>query len=75
MLQIGFSGEVYEENIQYNQKLTETAGDAFFGKFGLEMGRNKFSLGINAMLPIHQNLNNGNLEAKYRWSLNLNYSL
>ena len=57
------------------QKLKETAGDAFFGKFGIEIGRDKFSLGVNAMLPINQNLNNGNLEVKSRWSMNLNYSL
>jgi hypothetical protein len=27
------------------------------------------------MLPIQQNLTGGNVEANYRWSLNINYSL
>jgi hypothetical protein len=46
-----------------------------FGKLGFEVGRNAFSLGANAMLPIQQNLTGGNVEANYRWSINLNYSL
>jgi hypothetical protein len=32
-------------------------------------------LGANAMIPITQNLNAGNVEARYRWSINLNYAL
>jgi hypothetical protein len=73
--QIGFAGEVYEENYQFDQKLNNTAGDIFLGKIGFEMAKNKFSVGANVMLPINQNLNGGNLEANYRWSLNFNYSL
>ena len=52
-----------------------TAGDVIFSKFGLEAGRNKLSVGVSAMLPINQNLSNGNIEAKYRWTVNLNYTL
>jgi len=73
--QFGFAGEVYEDNYQLGQKVRNTAGDIFFGKLGFEIGKDKFSLGANVMLPITQNLNGGNLEANYRWSLNLNYSL
>ena len=73
--QLGFAGEVYEDNYQLEQKVRNTAGDIFFGKVGFEMGKDKFSVGANLMLPITQNLNNGNLEANYRWSLNFNYSL
>lgn len=73
--QLGFAGEVYEENYQLDQKVNDTAGDIFLGKIGFEMAKNKFSVGANLMLPINQNLNGGNLEAHYRWSLNLNYSL
>ena len=50
-------------------------GNALFGKIGFEVGRNAFSFGANAMLPIKQNLTGGNVEANYRWSINLNYSL
>jgi hypothetical protein len=73
--QAGFAGEVYETNFQHGQKLPDTSGDIVFGKFGLEAGRDKFSVGLNLMLPINQNLTGGNVEANYRWSVNLNYSL
>ncbi|MBL7885815.1 MAG: transporter [Flavobacterium sp.] len=73
--QIGFAGEVYENNEQHKQIVRDTAGDILFGKFGFEVGKNKFSFGANVMLPINQNLTGGRVEANYRWSINLNYSL
>lgn len=73
--QIGIAGEVFDNNYQYGQKVRNTAGDIFMAKIGFEIGRDKFSFGANAMLPINQNLTGGNVEANYRWSLNLNYSL
>lgn len=73
--QLGLAGEVYESNIQRGQELKNTEGNIVFSKIGFEMGKDKFSMGVNVMLPIHQNLNGGNLDAKYRWSLNLNYGL
>ena len=73
--QVGVAGEVYNSNQQYKQKVSDTKGDVIFGKFGLEIGKNKFSLGANIILPINQNLTGGNVEAKYRFSLNLNYQL
>lgn len=73
--QIGIAGEVYESNKQHGGKVLNTAGDILFSKFGLEVGKDKFSVGINAMLPVNQNLSSGNIEANYRWSVNLNYTL
>ncbi len=73
--QIGFAGEVYESNYQYTELVRNTSGDVIFSKIGLELGQNKFSFGANLMLPINQNLAGNRVEAKYRWSLNLNYSL
>ena len=73
--QVGVAGEVYGTNKQYGQLVPNTAGDVLFSKFGLEAGRNKLSVGVSAMLPINQNLANGNIEAKYRWTFNLNYTL
>ncbi|WP_438965663.1 transporter [Flavobacterium sp.] len=73
--QIGVAGEVYEDNYQLNQKVRGTAGDIFMGKLGFEIGKDKFSFGANAMLPINQNLTDGNVKSNYRWSINLNYSL
>ena len=73
--QLGFAGEVYEQNFQLGQRVRNTEGDIFFGKVGIELGKNNWSFGVQAMLPIVQNLNAGNVEANYRWSLNMNYSL
>lgn len=73
--QIGLAGEKYDSNKHYGEKLPDTSGDVLFGKFGFEAGKNKFSVGVNAMLPINQNLSSGNMEANYRWSVNLNYTL
>lgn len=73
--QAGLAGEVYQTNRQYGLDLPNTAGDILFSKFGIEAGKDKFSVGINAMLPINQNLSSGNMEANYRWSINLNYTL
>jgi len=73
--QAGIAGEVYESNTQYGQFLANTSGDIVFGKLGIEAGHKQFSVGVNAMLPINQNLTGGNVEANYRWSVNLNYSL
>lgn len=73
--QLGFAGEVYEDNYQHNQKVRNTSGDILLGKMGFEIGKEKLSFGANLMLPIKQNLTGGNVEARYRLSLNINYSL
>ncbi|MEC4049538.1 transporter [Flavobacterium sp. SUN046] len=73
--QAGLAGEVYEANKQVKQEVLGTKGDILFSKFGVEAGRNNWSIGINTMLPINQNLTGGNVKANYRWSINLNYKL
>jgi hypothetical protein len=73
--QLGLAGEVYGSNTQYSEKVRKTSGDIVFSKVGFELGKDKFSLGANVMLPINQNLSSGRVEANYRWSVNLNYSL
>lgn len=73
--QLGFAGEVYESNHQYQERVRKTSGDIFFGKLGIEVGKNRFSVGANLLLPINQDLASGRVKADYRWSLNLNYSL
>lgn len=73
--QLGLAGELYGHNYQYSEVVRKTSGDVFFGKAGVELGKNKFSFGANVMIPIAQNLSAGRVEAKYRWSINLNYSL
>lgn len=73
--QAGMAGEVYATNRQYGQDVPQTKGDILFAKAGVEAGLGKFSLGVNGMLPVSQNLTGGRVEANYRWSVNVNYSL
>ncbi|MDQ5928267.1 MAG: hypothetical protein QG594_41 [Bacteroidota bacterium] len=73
--QLGVAGELYQTNMQHGLDVPDTAGDILFTKFGLEAGKDKFSIGVNVMLPVSQNLSNGRMEANYRWSFNLNYTL
>lgn len=73
--QLGFAGEVYESNHQYSEIVRNSSGDILFGKMGVELGKDKLSFGASVMLPINQNLAGGRVEANYRWSVNLNYSL
>lgn len=73
--QIGIAGETYTANQDQKEDVPLTQGDIFFGKVGLEMGYKKFSTGINAMLPINQNLTGGRVEANYRLAVHLNYTL
>jgi len=73
--QVGLAGEVYQANEEFNQNVPLTKGNIFFGKVGIELGYRKFSTGVNAMLPINQNLTGGRVEANYRLGIHLNYSL
>lgn len=73
--QVGVAGEIYASNTQYSEEVRNTSGDIIFGKLGFEIGKKQLSAGANVMLPIAQNLSNGNVEAGYRWSLNVNYAL
>jgi hypothetical protein len=73
--QVGISGEVYESNYQYNQEVKNTNGDVVFSKFGFELGYKKWSFGSTLQLPINQNLVGGLVEAKSRWSVNINFKL
>jgi len=73
--QAGLAGEIYATNRQYGEDVPLTKGNILFGKLGLEAGMGNFSIGLNGMLPITQNLTGGRVEANYRWAVNLNYSL
>ncbi|NDI98389.1 transporter [Flavobacterium sp. LaA7.5] len=73
--QIGLAGEIYAANKQFGETLPDTDGNILFGKAGIEAGYGSFSAGVNAMLPVSQNLTGGKVEANYRWSVNINYSL
>ncbi len=73
--QAGLAGEIYATNRQHGLDVPQTAGNILLGKLGVEAGMGNFSLGVNGMLPITQSLTGGRVEANYRWSVNVNYSL
>ena len=55
--------------------MKNTSGDVVFSKFGFELGYKKWSFGSTLQLPINQNLVGGLVEAKSRWSVNINFKL
>lgn len=70
---IGFQGEVYDRNKQFGEDLPKTAGSALYGKLGFEWSYKKVSLGSELMLPAYSQLASGDIEAKSRFSLFLNF--
>lgn len=73
--QLGLSGEVYESNYQHDVLLRNTKGDVLFSRLGLEAGYGSWSIGTALQLPINEHLMGGLLDAKSRWSINVNYKL
>ncbi|MGO4708365.1 transporter [Chryseobacterium sp. 2TAF14] len=71
----GFQGEVYDRNRQYKEDLPKTAGSALYGKLGFEASFKKLSLGTELMLPTYTNLAGGDIEAKSRFSIFLNFGI
>lgn len=72
---VGVGGEKYSEDESYNLTVLNTGGDVFFGKLSVETSYKKYSLGVTSMLPINQNLNNGKVEVKNRFSVYLNINI
>ena len=72
---IGIAGEIFEQNKQYNQPVSNTEGDVLFTQIGLHTTYNKWSFGANLMLPVQQNLNAGLVEVNYRTAFYVNFSI
>lgn len=71
----GVQGEVYDRNRQYKEDIPKTAGSALYGKLGFETSFKKLSLGTELMLPAYTNLASGDIEAKSRFSVFLNFGI
>jgi len=71
----GLQGEVYDRNRQYKEDLPKTAGSALYGKLGFEVSYKKVSLGTELMLPTYTNLAGGDIEAKSRFSVFINFGI
>ncbi|WP_241077753.1 transporter [Flavimarina sp. Hel_I_48] len=70
---VGLAGEVYETNKSFGLDVAKTAGNILFTRLGVETNIGKFSGGINLMLPLAQELNDGNVAAKSRLGIHLNF--
>lgn len=55
--------------------MANTKGDILFTRLGIESNLGKFSAGVNLMLPLSQKLNAGNVEAKSRVGVHLNFTI
>jgi len=73
--QIGLGGEYFDKNKEYGLIVNDTGGSALFGKLGVEANYRKYALGITAMPPLTQDLNNGKVEVKNRFSIYMNINL
>lgn len=71
----GLQGEVYDQNKQFNEALPNTAGSALYGKLGFEASYKKISLGSEVMLPVYSHLAGGDIEAKSRFSVFINFGI
>jgi len=72
---LGVQGEVYDWNRQFGEVMPRTAGSALYGKIGFEASYKKWSIGSEVMLPAYTNLAGGDIEAKSRFGLFVNFGI
>lgn len=71
----GLQGEVYDANQQFGEILPNTSESALYGKLGFEVSYRKISLGSEVMLPAYSNLAGGDIEARSRFSVFVNFGI
>ncbi len=72
---LGVSGDIYDNIEQFGETLADTDGRILNGTFGAECTTNRFIFGANVAIPLSQNLFGGNVDAKERLSVYVNFSL
>lgn len=72
---LGLQGEVYDWNKQFGEVMPRTAGSALYGKLGFEASYKKWSIGSELMLPAYTNLAGGDIDAKSRFGLFVNFGI
>lgn len=72
---LGLQGEVYDWNKQFGEVMPRTAGSALYGKIGFKASYKKWSIGSEIMLPTYTNLASGDIEAKSRFGLFVNFGI
>ncbi len=72
----GLNGEFIEDDTYANgNTVHSTGGTALFATAGLNVGWDKWQLGAAYSNPINQNYSDGEVVAKQRFSIELNYFL
>lgn len=71
---VGAIYENYSANKQFDEVLANTNGYVWMSKVGLDVKKDQWSLGVQWFAPLDQNLLNGDVKAKNRWSIALNYN-
>lgn len=66
---IGLIYENYQSNHQLGDEIPKTSGSITFGKTGIEINYNWFTLGSDISVPFYENLAEGEIEAVSRFSL------
>ncbi len=72
---IGFQNELYEANKQFGEKIPKTKGDLQLMKYAVEASYQKLNLGVEFYQALSSNLNSGEVEAKHRIGVFVNYAL
>lgn len=70
---VGLLYEKLDANKLKNEKITDTGGRALLAAGGLEINMAKIAVGMNAQLPIAQNLSNGQTNAKLRGMVHVTF--
>ena len=73
--QAGVGGEHFDKNKEFGLEVNNTGGSAFFSRLGMEINYKQYALGLSTMLPVAQDLNNGKVEVKSRFSVYVNINI
>ncbi|MEM6721953.1 MAG: hypothetical protein AAF611_21675 [Bacteroidota bacterium] len=72
---VGISGDFYDAIEQYGETIADTDGYLYNASVGTEVNLRKLQIGGKFTIPVKQNLFGGNVDARNRVSIYLNYSL
>lgn len=73
---IGFNGEYYQNNEQFEEKvIPKVGGNVLYSRLGLEYSTEQISVGSSASIPISQSFDLNHFESKSRLNIFVNYLL
>jgi len=72
---VGVSGDFYDSIEQYGETIADTDGYMYNASVGTEVNLRKLQIGGQFTIPVKQNLFGGNVDARNRVSIYVNYTL